>query len=60
MMAAIYYHAYLNLSRDNSDYEFTEAEQKRFYRAWEKCYARIQKLASTHFDEETHEKIYGV
>ena len=59
MMAAIYEHAFLYVNRENSDYEFTEAEQQRFYRAIEKCYAKLEKLSATHFDEEIYEKIYG-
>ena len=60
MMAAIYEQAFLDIQRENSDYQFTEAEQQRFYRAIEKCYAKLAKLSATHFDEEIYEKIYGL
>jgi len=57
--AAILYHAYLNDSRDNAVYEFSEAEEKRFWKAIQNVQARIFKMAETHFDEEVYNKIYG-
>jgi hypothetical protein len=59
MMAAIYYYAYLNEERQNASYVFTEAEERRFYRAIEKCSRRIDQLSETHFDEDVFSKLYG-
>ena len=59
MKAAMYYHAYIDAARDNADYEFTEAEEARFWRAWQEVQEKMHKLARAHFDEEVYEKIYG-
>jgi len=59
MMAAIYEHAFLNDTRQNASYVFTEAEERRFSRAIAKCYRRIWKLAAPNLDEEVYAKIYG-
>lgn len=59
MMAAIYQYAYLNDTRGNASYVFTEAEERRFSRAIRKCYRRIWKLAHPNFEEEVFAKIYG-
>jgi len=59
MMSAIYEYVYLNDSRENATYVFTNAEEKRFARAILKCYRRIDKLARPNFNEEVFLKIYG-
>jgi len=59
MMAAIYEYIYLNDSRENATYVMTDAEERRFSRAIQKCYARIYALAKPHFDEDVFQKIYG-
>jgi len=58
MMAAMFHHAFVDTSRDNSNYQFTPAEEKRFWRAWQKVMDRLNKLAEAHFDEEVYQKIY--
>jgi len=57
--AAVLYHAFLNESRDNADYQFTEVEQKRFYRAVQNVRDRLFKMSMKHFDEDVYIKIYG-
>jgi len=59
MMSAIYEYAYLNDTRENAVYVFTDAEQRRFSRAIKKCYQRIWKLSRVNSDEEVFQKIYG-
>jgi len=59
MMAAIYYYAYLNDTRENASYVMTDAEERRFYRAIEKCNQRLYQLSETHFDEDVFSKLYG-
>jgi len=59
MMAAIYFNAHFDESRDNSDYKFTDAEQARFYRAVEACRERVWAMAEKHYSDDVSEKIYG-
>lgn len=59
MKAVMYYHAFINTDRDNAEYQFTEAEEARFWRAWEEVQEKLRSLAETHFDEEVYEKVYG-
>ena len=58
--ASILYHAYLDYSRENADYEFTDSEQAKFDRAYGEVQQKLFDLAMTHFDEEVYEKIYGI
>ncbi len=58
MMAAMFSHAYVDMHRDNANYKFTPAEERRFHRAWRKVMDRLNKLAEAHFDEDVYTKLY--
>jgi len=59
MMAVIYHYANFDEQREDAEYQFTDAEQARFYRAVEACRDKVQALLENHFDDEIAEKIYG-
>lgn len=60
MEAVILYHAFLDYARENSDYEFSEAEQRRFDKAYTAIQEKLFRMSETYFDEEVYTKIYGV